>query len=108
MVLTAVEDFADDLARAERSALTIKNYRSDLLAFATWFRDMNGEELTPAHITPTDLRAYKRFRLCRKFCSGGYEGAVAPICGGIMPRGHRTAQPTWGLFLAPQLPAALS
>jgi site-specific recombinase XerD len=31
------------------------------MAFATWFRDTNGEELTPAQITPTDLRAYKRF-----------------------------------------------
>jgi len=58
---TSVEDFADDLARAERSPLTIKNYHGDLLAFATWFRDTNGEELTPAHITPTDLRAYQRF-----------------------------------------------
>jgi site-specific recombinase XerD len=59
--LTVVEDFAHDLARAERSPLTIKNYRGDLMAFATWFRDTNGEELTPGHITPTDLRAYKRF-----------------------------------------------
>jgi site-specific recombinase XerD len=58
---TDVEDFADDLARVERSPLTIKNYRGDLLAFATWFREATGEELTPAHITPADLRAYKRF-----------------------------------------------
>jgi integrase/recombinase XerC len=58
---TCVEDFADDLARAKRSLLTIKNYRGDLRAFATWFRQANGEELTPTHITPTDLRAYKRF-----------------------------------------------
>jgi integrase/recombinase XerC len=58
---TAVEDFVHYLARAERNPLTIKNYRGDLLAFAAWFRDMNGEELTPVHIAPTDLRAYKRF-----------------------------------------------
>jgi site-specific recombinase XerD len=58
---TAIEDFAHHLARAERSPLTIKNYRCDLTAFASWFRDTNGDELTPAHITPTDLRDYKRF-----------------------------------------------
>ena len=43
------------------SPLTIKNYRCDLAAFARWFRDTTGDELTPAHITPTDLRDYKRF-----------------------------------------------
>jgi site-specific recombinase XerD len=58
---TAVEDFVHHLTRAERSPLTIKNYRCDLAAFATWFRDTTGEELTPALITPTDLRDYKRF-----------------------------------------------
>jgi site-specific recombinase XerD len=58
---TALEEFAHHLARAERSPLTIKNYRGDLMAFATWFRETTGEELTPADITPTDLRTYKRF-----------------------------------------------
>ena len=58
---TAVEDFAHHLTRAERSPLTIKNYRCDLAAFASWFRDTTGDELTPAHITQTDLRDYKRF-----------------------------------------------
>ena len=33
--------------------------------------------------TPTeDTRSA---RLCRKFCSGGCEEAVAPVCGGIKP-----------------------
>jgi Phage integrase, N-terminal SAM-like domain len=58
---TAVEDFVHHLTRAERSPLTIKNYRCDLAAFARWFRDTTGDELTPALITPTDLRDYKRF-----------------------------------------------
>jgi hypothetical protein len=48
MGLTVVEDFAHYLARAERNPLTIKNYRGDLIAFATWFMDTNGEELTPS------------------------------------------------------------
>ncbi len=58
---TCVEQFARYLARAERSPLTIKNYRCDLAAFANWFRETNEDELAPAHITPTDLRDYKRF-----------------------------------------------
>jgi hypothetical protein len=58
---TAVEDFAHHLTHAEHGPLTIKNYRCDLAAFALWFRDTTGDELTPAHITPTDLRDYKRF-----------------------------------------------
>ena len=61
MRLTAVEDFVHHLTCAERSPPTIKNYLCDLAAFAIWFRDTNGDELTPAHITPTDLRDYKRF-----------------------------------------------
>src|SRR5262249_148081 len=31
--------------------------------------------------------------LCRKCCSGGHEGAVALVCGGITRPGHRTVQP---------------
>jgi site-specific recombinase XerD len=58
---TVLEDFAHHLTRVERSPLTITNYRCDLAAFARWFRDTDGDELTPAHITPTDLRDYKRF-----------------------------------------------
>ncbi len=30
---------------------------------------------------------------CRKFCSGGREGAVAPVCGGIRRPGSRTVRP---------------
>ena len=37
--------------------------------------------------------AWRRGRLCRKFCSGGHEGAVAPVCGGITRRGSRTVRP---------------
>ena len=32
-------------------------------------------------------------RLCRKFCSGGHEGAVAPVGGGIKRPGSRTVRP---------------
>jgi putative transposase len=35
----------------------------------------------------------KRKRLCRKFCSGGHEGAVGPVCVRIKQPGSRTVRP---------------
>ena len=54
-----IETFAAFLAQSEHSPLTVKNYRSDLDAFAAWFEDTNGEPMEPARITPTDLRQIK-------------------------------------------------
>ena len=45
--------------------------------------------------------------LCRKFCSGGHEGAVAPVCVGIKQRGRRTVRPQCGPRLRPR-PSAVS
>ena len=58
---TTLERFAAFLAQAERSPLTIKNYLSDLRAFAAWFEATNGDPFEPLKITPTDLREYKRW-----------------------------------------------
>jgi site-specific recombinase XerD len=58
---TSLERFAVFLEQAERSPLTIKNYLSDLRAFAAWFEETNGDSFEPAKITPTDLREYKRW-----------------------------------------------
>jgi hypothetical protein len=44
----SIEGFASFLAQAERSPLTIKNYRGDLAAFAAWFEEVNGEPMEPA------------------------------------------------------------
>ena len=56
-----IESFARFLAQAERSPLTIKNYRGDLDAFAAWFERVNAEAMAPAKVTPTDLRQFKRW-----------------------------------------------
>ena len=56
-----IETFAGFLAQAERSPLTVKNYRGDLAAFAAWFENTNGEPMAPAKVTPTDLRQFKRW-----------------------------------------------
>src|SRR3954463_15175934 len=60
-VADPIERFAGFLAQAERSPLTIKNYRGDLAAFAAWFEEVNGEAMAPARVTPTDLRQFKRW-----------------------------------------------
>ena len=57
----ASDPIARFLAQSEHSPLTIKNYRSDLAAFAAWFQGANGEPMEPARITPTDLRQFKRW-----------------------------------------------
>jgi transposase-like protein len=46
-------------------------------------------------------------RFCRKFCSGGHEGAVVPVCVGIKQRGRRTVRPQCGPLLRPR-PSSVS
>lgn len=45
----------------QRSPRTVIGYLSDLKNFAAWFEKANGEALTPARLTPTDIRAYRAF-----------------------------------------------
>ena len=45
--------------------------------------------------------------LCRKFCSGGHEGAVALVCGGITRPGRRTVRPQCGPRLQPPRPSVV-
>ena len=52
-----IGSFAGFLAQAERSPLTIKNYRGDLATFATWFEEVNGEPMEPAGPTTAASRA---------------------------------------------------
>ena len=56
-----IDRFARFLARSEHSRVTIKIHGSDLDAFATWFKDVDGGPMEPAKITPTDLRQLKRW-----------------------------------------------
>jgi phage/plasmid-associated DNA primase len=39
------------------------------------------------------IAAERKYGLCRKFCSGGHEGVVAPVRVGITRRGHRIVRP---------------
>src|SRR5687767_6257073 len=54
-----IDAFLKDLERQESSALTIRNYRSDLLHFSRWFEGTLGEPFSPAALTPTDIRDYR-------------------------------------------------
>jgi integrase/recombinase XerC len=56
-----LDRFCRFLERAERSPLTLRVYRSDLEGMTRWFEEQNGGPFTPAKITPTDLREYKRW-----------------------------------------------
>jgi integrase/recombinase XerC len=55
-----IDRFCRFLRDSDRSPLTIRSYRSDLSLFAAWFVESNGQAFTPAKLTSTDLREYKR------------------------------------------------
>jgi site-specific recombinase XerD len=55
------DSFLKELERQEVSELTIRNYRSDLSHFITWFEASTGEAFSPASITPTDIRDYRSY-----------------------------------------------
>src|ERR687888_655549 len=57
--LDTVDLFIQELERQEASALTIRNYHSDLAHFQKWFDGSTGEPFSPTAITPTDIRDYR-------------------------------------------------
>jgi hypothetical protein len=80
---------AEDLARVvdEFPPGTAGRYylvHMDLLAGRVAFGDALTERGYPVTVSEG---------LCRKFCSGGREGAVAPVGGGITRPGSRTVRP---------------
>lgn len=64
--MTAIlERFGRFLERSERSPHTIRNYRGDLEGLAVWFTARTAEPFAPSTLTPTDLRAYKRWLIAQ-------------------------------------------
>jgi len=57
---SAIEGFIRYQKAADKSDLTLKSYQSDLVIFAQWFEQANGESLRLHKVTPTDLRQYKQ------------------------------------------------
>ena len=53
---------------------------------------MRYHQMRPA-VARDALLATQGGRLCRKFCSGDYEGVLAPVYVGIKQRGRRTVRP---------------
>jgi len=51
--------FAQYLRASDKSENTVEAYLRDLRLFGEWFRNSNGEEMTPEAITPIDVKEYK-------------------------------------------------
>ncbi|HFC08238.1 MAG TPA: recombinase [Chloroflexi bacterium] len=51
--------FRDYLLARDLAPATVRGYLADLEAFGRWFEQTNGEVLTPAAVTPTDVREYR-------------------------------------------------
>lgn len=59
----SVPAFREHLTQQDRAALTLIGYERDLALFAQWFKERNGEPLTPAALTATDAREYRQYLL---------------------------------------------
>jgi len=58
---TSIAHFICHLEAMDRSPHTIEAYHGDLSQFAEWFEHVNGDEVKPKLITPTDLREFKQW-----------------------------------------------
>jgi len=59
-------EFAESLTREDKAANTIESYLRDLRHFAHWFSQNNGEDFSPALITPMDIKDYRRCMMVQK------------------------------------------
>lgn len=58
-----LKNFIFYLESRDRSKHTIQAYKLDLRQFCQWFAEVNGDEVEPKLITPTDLREFKHYLL---------------------------------------------
>ncbi len=58
-----LQDFEDHLRQAGRADRTVRGYLRDLRLFARWIEQTTGEPLSPARLTPTDVRLYRQHLL---------------------------------------------
>ena len=58
-----IEQFISYLESLDRSPNTIHAYTIDLQQFEKWFERVNGDEVQPKRITPTDIREFKHYLL---------------------------------------------
>ncbi len=56
-----LDNFILHLQSRDRSRHTINAYHLDLKQFGEWFAGVNGDEMEPVNVTPTDLREFKHF-----------------------------------------------
>jgi integrase/recombinase XerC len=61
-----IDRFCQFLRDSDRSPLTVRSYRSDMVLFTAWFAEENGHAFTAAKLTSTDLRQYKRHRAAER------------------------------------------
>jgi integrase/recombinase XerC len=58
---TYIEHYITYQKATDKSPMTLRSYRSDLIQFAVWFEETNKEEMKLINITPTDARQYKKY-----------------------------------------------
>lgn len=61
MAITVISTFIEYQKGLNKSDATLRSYQSDLKVFARWFKEVNNETLSLSKITPTDVRAFKKY-----------------------------------------------
>ncbi len=61
--MTNEQTFEDYLKNQDFSKITVRGYLFDITHFSEWFLKTNGEKMTPAQITPIDIKTYRQFLL---------------------------------------------
>lgn len=61
-----LDQFGQHLVATGKSSHTIKAYTRDVRLFSEWLDQTNGRELSPARITPIDIREYRSYLLTVK------------------------------------------
>jgi site-specific recombinase XerD len=74
-----LDQFAAYLAEADRSQLTIRNYRRELRAFARWYRATYEDDPTLPGLEADDLREYRDHLKDRKLMPASVNVAVASL-----------------------------
>lgn len=93
----------------DKAENTIRAYTTAVEQFATWFRQTNGKLLTPAHVTPLDIKAWRsHLRTVRKSAASTVNlklAAVRAYTTWAKAAGKIQADPAQGIKMLKQTPS---
>ncbi len=96
-----LERFLAWLVEQDRSENTVRSYGIGLRDFGAWFEQKTGNPLSPALITPLDVRTYRQYLLEERRLSAAtinnYLAGLRAFCKWAVKLGHAEHDPTTGV-----------